>query len=340
MVLKEHQRKLIIGLNNLLSPESDFHDQLIQQSQRHNPWFTPEMTALAIKSIRQHYLAPQLVEHWLRPYPPAQHKRNLAIICAGNIPLVGFHDILCAYFTNHNCQIKLSSKDDYLMKSIVEQMQNLDDDWRQRSCVIDQVKKPDMVIATGSNNTQRYFEQYFQGIPNILRNNRTSVAVLDGKESNYEYAALSQDIFSYYGLGCRNVAHLFLPRGFDLLKLRTSFEEFNHLLDHHKYRNNYDYNYAIYLMNKVSFYNLGPALLLESHDLFARIACIHYQFYDDVEDVVGYIKTRKRDIQCVVSSMDEQELNAIPLGMAQSPSLNDYSDGMDTIKFLLKDEEI
>lgn len=295
----------------------------------HNSWFTPEFTDLAIGGICRHFLQRDALEAWLAQYPgfgqPAAHKK-VGIVAAGNIPLVGFHDWLMGYLSGHDIRIKLSSKDNILFPHILEKLK----EWYpedESTTVQDMLKDCDAYIATGSNNSARYFSYYFSKYPHIIRRNRTSAAVLTGEETPAELEALSDDVMQYFGLGCRNITKVFVPEGYDFEPLLKALKKYDYLADHNKYKNNYDYNLALYLLNLSPYKTNENILLHESEALFSPLSVLHYSFYQDKKMVEAELKQHP-DLQCLVGK------GHIPFGKAQQPALSDYADGVDTAAFL------
>ena len=254
---------------------------------------------------------------------------------AGNVPIVGFHDLMCSLILGFKCIVKLSSDDKILIPLIVKFLQSRFDGFKEKVFFESNILKNfDAVIATGSNNSHKYFEYYFGKYPNLLRKTRHSVAVLNGNESDSELAMLSNDVFDYFGLGCRSVSKIFIPKGYDLDLLFNAFYMKRFVIDHNKYANNYDYNKAVYLMSEEKFYDNGFVILKEEKKLGSPIACVYFEYYDDLVQVKNIIKINNQNIQCVVSN--EKIFNGISFGTTQCPKLSDYADNVDTLKFLLK----
>ena len=296
-----------------------------------NPWFTKENIDKALKAWHEQ-LKVDMLTAWLNPYKLEEVSipKKVLIIMAGNIPLVGFHDFLTVLISGHKVVVKMSSTDNVLLKVLIEKLISISPEFKDSIALIDDVKnrKFDVVIATGSDNSAQYFEYYFKGAKKIIRKNRRSVAVLDGNESDMELNGLAVDVFSYFGLGCRNVSKLFLPIGYDLNKLFEAFFHFSHLIDHKKYGNNYDYNKAIFLMGSNKLVENGFLLMKEDKSLLSPVAMLYYEYYDDVHTVEQFVKKNIEQLQCVVSKKD------IPFGNTQQPNLWDYADGVDTVDFL------
>ncbi len=296
-----------------------------------NPWFTKENIASAL-SAWQEQLSADMLSAWLSPYKLKEvvNPKKVLVIMAGNIPLVGFHDLLTVLISGHKVVVKMSSADNVLLKVIIVKLISIAPEFKDSICFVDEVKnrKFDAVIATGSDNSAQYFEYYFKGAKKIIRKNRRSVAVLDGAESAMELNGLADDVFAYFGLGCRNVSKLFLPKRYDLNKLFEVFFPYSHVVDHKKYGNNYDYNKAIFLMGSNKLVENGFLLMKEDKSLLSPTAMLYYEYYDDIETVEQFIEENAKQLQCVVSKKD------IAFGSTQKPNLWDYSDGVDTIEFL------
>lgn len=294
-----------------------------------NPWFTRENLVFNLKQWGK-ILSKENLNNWVSHYLYSQNPKTVGIVMAGNIPLVGFHDLISVLLSGHNAMVKSSSKDDVLMEFVINYLKNTDEDLAKSIQKVERLQKADAVIATGSNNTARYFEYYFKEIPHIIRKNRTSIAVLNGNESREDLKNLSEDIFRYFGLGCRNVTKLYLPENFDTDLLFESFYDWNSIINHKKYSNNYDYNRAIYLMEQQPFLDNNFVILKESKELHSPIGVIHYEIYKDLDDVKKELKAREEEIQCVVGNGFE-----VKFGETQKPHLSDYADRVDTMKFLM-----
>lgn len=315
-------------------------DAAVQQSSIENQWFTEGNIRSALKAIAEKFLDRDKLAAWIAQYPmadPGYPEKTVALIMAGNIPLVGFHDWLCVFAAGQRAKVKLSDKDKRLLPLLVQKMGH----WRKDSWAYteflsdnDRLKDFDAVIATGSNNTARYFEQYFGKYPHIIRRNRNSVAVLTGLETIPELYALGRDIFSYFGLGCRNVSKLYVPHGYHFDMLLETLHEYREMILHNKYKNNFDYNFTLYIINNIPHKNNGCLLLKEDTSLQARIASVHYEYYDDLHDLDAQLADHKNDIQCVVSNVQLPQFQVLPFGQSQEPGLNDYADGVDIMQFL------
>ncbi|OQX97064.1 MAG: acyl-CoA reductase [Bacteroidetes bacterium 4572_117] len=302
-----------------------------------NEWFTENNLKNAINTIAKS-LTEQNINTWLNSYPklPAyKTEKKVAIIMAGNIPLVGFHDLLCVLIAGHKAIVKLSSKDDTLIKGVVELLVSIEPGFKDMvSFTDDRLKSFDAVIATGSTNSSRYFEYYFGKYPNIIRKNRNSIAVITGNETDEELKLLADDIFLYFGLGCRNVSKLFIHDNFDIDRFFKAMYHYKDLINHNKYANNYTYNRSVYLMNKVDFLENGFLILKEDLGMSSPISAIFYERYSDLKTVKERLAFDKENIQCVVSNVKELP-NQVGFGIAQKPQLWDYADNVDTLEFLL-----
>lgn len=297
-----------------------------------NGWFILEFTALACTSIARSFLNGQLLKEWTKDrIADGKDAKPLSvgIVMAGNIPLVGFHDFLCVFICGHQATIKLSSKDKVLLKHLAEKLIEWEPELSNYIRFAELLKGCDAYIATGSNNSSRYFEYYFGKYPHIIRRNRTSVAVLTGKETREELEKLSDDVFQYFGLGCRNVTKLFVPQEYDFVPLLQAFDKYKHLADHHKYKNNYDYNLALHILNKKYYMTNGAILLVEGASLFSPISQLHYEEYVNDSLLNEILQKSKEEIQIITGKQ------WVPFGNSQSPQLSDYADGVNTLDFLL-----
>jgi hypothetical protein len=302
-----------------------------KKATRENAWFIPEFIELAIKNIVENFLQKNILKAWSRRYqiPNLQpNPKNVGIVMAGNIPLVGFHDLLAAFISGHKATIKPSSKDSALIKHLVEVMENREPGTSDLVQFSELLKNCDAYIATGSNNTSRYFEYYFSKYPHVIRKNKTSAAILTGKETMAQLERLADDVYQFFGLGCRNVTKIYVPENYDFVPLLAAFKKYNWLADHHKYRNNYDYNLTIQILNKKFYMTNGSILLIEGSSLFSPISQLNYEYYADEPAVLSSLE-KNGDLQSIVSRRH------VPFGQAQSPSITDYADRVDTLSFLL-----
>lgn len=318
------------ALRNL---EANERETLITRATQENGWFSEPSVTMAIEGI-QALLEPSRLESWARSYP-IDHAtpKTVGVAMAGNIPLVGFHDFLCVLMSGHALKYKPSSKDTVLLDFVKKKLVEIEPGFGPLIEPTDRLNGADAVIATGSDNTARYFEYYFRNIPHILRKNRVSCAVIQGDEPGEELARLGADVFSYYGLGCRNVSTLFVPPEFDLTAFLKQMDGFSAVLDNHKYVNNYTYQKSLLMLNQESFLDNGFLLLRESESLISPVAMLHYTVYRDQADLKQRIDSQRGSLQVIVSA-GGWYAGSIPFGTAQFPQVDDYADGVDTMKFL------
>lgn len=314
---------------------SESLDTAIERASQKNPWFTREHCEQALAWWGE-CLTEDRISSWLSAYLlPAENSKRVALVMAGNIPMVGFHDLLCVLLTGHKVLIKLSSKDDVLLPIILDLMLEFDPELGSKITYADgPFKGHEAVIATGSSNTARYFEYYFKDIPHIIRKNRNAVAILNGEESEEDLSRLGTDLFLYFGLGCRNVSKLYLPEKYDFELLYKAIEPYESLLNHHKYANNYHYYKAIYLMGGQEFQDKEFVLLKADTSIASPIANIYFEYYRDSPSLFSSLDASKDAIQCVVGKLGYP--GELDFGQAQKPQLGDYADGVDTVEFLLK----
>ena len=333
MVAEQRKEGLVRLGNWFRNIEDGLFDELALKAVNENNWFTPESikssfaawaTALTAESIDQWTSA-----HSLSPKTP----KKVGLILAGNIPLVGLHDMLTVLVSGHMAHIKYSSQDRALMGAVVQQLTTINPEFGKLIIEIEQLKHVDAVIATGSDNSARYFKHYFSKYPHIIRQNRVSVGIIQGDESEAELSKIGQDAFQYFGLGCRNVSKLFVPVDFELPKFIKSLESYESVINHHKFRNNYDYNKSIYLVNREPHLDSGFFLMRESSDLVSPISVLFYERYKSEAELALKLSTYTDKIQCTVSTDGWYE-GSLPFGDAQCPDLWDYADGVDTLEFL------
>lgn len=325
----QNRIELLQQLKKYLNENDATWQAVKERASKMNGWFTPEFIDLAIQNITAQFLDDDKLTAWIKHYhiDDTISPKNVGIVMAGNIPLVGFHDFLAVFVSGHQQTIKLSSKDDVLLKHLVQKMYEWEITTQNDISFAPMLKGCDAYIATGSNNSALYFEQYFSKYPSIIRRNRTSVAIITGNETTEELEKLSDDIHIYFGLGCRNVTKLYVPGQYDFVPLLRSFHKYKYFADHNKYRNNYDYNLSLHIMNNRFYMTDETTLLVENEPLFSPISQVNYSFYDTVTAVKESLRGNN-DVQCIVG-MD------IPFGQSQIPSLTDYADGVDTMEFLL-----
>jgi len=296
-----------------------------------NSWFTEGNLRMTVSGILK-FLDEDNLRGWLSGYlQPTRNPKVIAIIMAGNIPAVGFHDVLCVLLNGDSALIKLSSKDTVLLKLLLEKLIEINPGFSSKIQYAERLKDFDAVIATGSDNSSRYFDYYFGKYPHIIRKNRTSVAILNGNENEQDLIHLGMDVFSYFGLGCRNVSKLFVPSGYDFGPLFRSWDSFQEIEHHHKYHNNYHYQKSIFLVSVIPHLDNGFVLLQESERLVSPIAVVYYEYYSKLEDLRQRLDSTHDKLQCIVGNFS---LATLKFGQAQFPGLNDYADGVDVLKFL------
>jgi hypothetical protein len=302
---------------------------------QYNSWFTKEYILLSFNNWSKE-LNKNNLKSWVKNYNTKDcSDKTIAIIMAGNLPLVGFHDFICAVLLNYNCLIKLSSDDKILIPVILDFIESLIPGFKNKVKFVDKpLEKFHGVIATGSNTSFKYFEYYFKKYPKLLRKNRHSIAILDGKESKNDLKNLGKDIFNYFGMGCRSVSKVFVPSNYNFDLLFSAIYQYKEIINHNKYANNYDYNKAVYLMSEQKFIENGFLMIKEENKLGSPIACLFYEKYNSISILEKKVKKIKNSLQCVVSNLKIS--NSIAFGSSQNPKINDYADNIDTLKFLLK----
>ncbi len=310
---------------------------VIQQAGIYNNWFTLPNAQFAMAQWSQ-ALSRENLEEWVGKYSPDHFEndgsKTIAIIMAGNIPMVGFHDFLSVLLSGHKVLAKPSTDDDKLIPFLAQVLVAIERDFAERiEFATGQLKAFDAVIATGSNNSSRYFDYYFDKYPNVIRKNRSSVAVLTGDETEDDLKKLGHDVFTYFGLGCRSISKLYLPEGFDKDRIFKAFFDFNEVINNNKYGNNFDYNRAIYLLEQQQFLENGFVILKENEALHAPAAVVYTENYTSIEELNNKLENLEPELQCIASD-SEKVKNRIPLGTTQMPALWDYADKVDTIRFL------
>jgi hypothetical protein len=346
----EYKKKTLVELGKFLSqfnleqstpkPEVLKNDlfytaflDLIHLSQSHNGWYTPENVYFAVDSWAK-ALTKENLDQWLATYNFENIKpKTVGLVLAGNIPLVGFHDFICVLLSGHNVQVKTSSNDQMLLPFLANYLISIE------PALLNYIHFSagkltgfDAVIATGSNNTARYFEYYFKNKPSIIRKNRNSVAVLNGSETKADFEALGEDIFRYFGLGCRNVSKVFVPKGYVFDPFFEGIFKYQEVIHYEKYANNYDYNKAVFLMSNFKLLDNGFLTIKEDSSYASPISSVFYEFYDDVATLKIKLAAEEQQIQCIVSNDLVQK--SIPFGKTQKPKLWDYADDVDTLAFL------
>ena len=326
--------KLGSRINEL--PDGEIKD-LTERAGNLNPWFTPENIKLAIAEIEK-LLTREALTQWTAQYHLEQPMpRTVGVAMAGNIPLVGFHDYLSILISGHRIQIKPSTQDSVLLPYLNNILLDIEPRFHPSISFVDRLSGYDMAIATGSNNTARYFNYYFKNVPHLIRKNRSSCAILLGEESEKETHRLGSDVFTYFGLGCRNVSKLYVPEEYDFIPLLRSWERYLPVIDHHKYANNYTYQRTIHLMNQKHFYDNGTIILIEDERLVSPIATVYYEKYSDQDDLKMRLAMHEDKIQCIASANGWFK-GSCDFGKTQQPALWDYADCVDTLKFLSADQ--
>ncbi len=329
--------KAFVALGDFLRDENNAEEIELwaYKARNQNNWFTLENTKKSLKTIANYYLEVTLLEQWSSLYEITDKPeiiKSIGVIMAGNIPGVGFHDLLTIILSGHVCVAKLSTQDSSIMLGLIEKLLEIDPNLEIR--IADKLNEVDVLIATGSDNSAKYFEYYFRNKPHIIRKNRSSVGILDGNENENDFFNLGKDITEYYGLGCRNISKLYVPESYDFTKFLDAIEPLGDIFYHHKYKNNYDYNKSIYLVNMVHHLDNGFLMLTENESLVSPISVVYFSYYKNEADLKQQIEANSDKIQCIVSK-DGWYSKSQNFGDAQKPKLWDYADGVDTVAFLL-----
>ncbi len=319
-------------------PASTFASQLLL-AEKENPWFTQPNIVRMLNVIAGQWLTRESLEAWaygyVKPDTVDTKPMRVGVVAAGNIPLVGFHDVLCVLLAGHTLVLKPSSRDTVLMRALRSILIASDPDVVGRCEITDgPLRNIEAIIATGGNGAAMHFQRYIERYPSILRQHRNSMAILDGTETPVEIECLADDVFAYFGMGCRSVSTVWVPEDFDLVPMLDRFGAWRHITQHHKYANNYEYQRTLFAINGIHHYDTGYLLLRESDALDSPIGVLHYRHYTSPDEVRRFMADRANELQCVVGNPSKYS-NAIPFGTAQTPSLSDYADGIDTFNFLL-----
>ncbi len=323
----------------VLLREDDEFRQAKYAAQSSNTWFTSQNINQSIEEICNKYLDEEKLRKWLAMYPETLHPCEgvLGIVAAGNIPLVSFHDVLCAMACNQKVYFKPSSKDLYLTKYVYEAFLKLSVEFRDKIELVERLPNVDKCIITGSSVAKSHFEKYFKAKPLLVRSHRNSIALLNDSVSESELEMLSHDVFRYFGMGCRNVCKIYLPKLYPVEKIISVFDRmYPDLRANALYNSNYEYRHAVYLVNKQPVLQSGNAIWVESKQLAAPVAVIHYEFYDSINSIIPELEIFKEKIQCIVSNFEISDFSTIPFGASQCPELWDYQDNLDTMKFILQ----
>jgi hypothetical protein len=325
----ENRISLLVKLGEFMQSGDGNWEAAKTRTFHHNPWFIPAFIESSVHNIVVHYLQRNLLEKWVKGYYlPAQNNnpKNVGIVMAGNIPLVGFHDFISCFLSGHRQFIKLSSKDPWLFPAMLEFLIKKDPPLAEEIQIATMIKGMDAYIATGSNNSARYFDYYFGKYPSLIRRNRTSIALLEGNETPAELETLADDVFLYFGMGCRNVTQVHIPENYDFVPLLQAFRKYQWMSDHHKYKNNYDYRLSMAILNKLYYMTNECLLLMENESPFSPISVLHYAYYKDRKTWLP--PGESENLQCIIGR------NYLPFGKSQQPGLADYADGADTLQFL------
>lgn len=334
ILTKKQRIDAFVALGEFLQSGHERIERVIAQAAVKNPWYTAANTRKQLSAIAAN-LQTDSLEAWLAPYPDANSSKIVGLILAGNIPLVGFQDILSVLLAGFHAAVKVSSDDAGLTTFIRDELLTIEPAFAEKLSIVDRLKHYDMIIATGSDNSARYFEHYFGKKPHIIRKNRNSVAILTGTENEEELRALGNDIFDYFGLGCRSVSKIYLPKDFPVARFFEAIEPFQTIRDHFKYGNNYDYNKSIYLINGEQHFDNGFLLLKKDERLASPLSVLFYEEYNTEEELLNKLHTEADKIQCLVCQAPINiKIPVFPLGGSQCPGLTDYADGVDVLAFL------
>jgi hypothetical protein len=304
-------------------------DKVIEIAYTYNNWFIPQFVNESIRSLKS-FLDETTLAKFTERFTDSPEQRTVAVICAGNIPLVCFHDLMCVLLSGHKALIKLSGDDKVLMPFFLRLLVHYEPAFESSiSFAEGKLSNFNAVIATGSDNTASHLHYYFRKYPNIIRKSRTSMAVLTGNETTEELKDLGKDIFLYFGLGCRNVSKLLVPKEYSFNKFFESIVDFGFVVNNNKYGNNYDYHRAIYLLEQIPFLDNNFLMIRETRDLYSPVGVLYYEFYDGQTDIGDYVKAHEHQLQCVVGR------NYVPLGYSQRPVITDFADNIDTVDFLV-----
>ncbi len=329
---KEHPDLLCVN-----SQYADLIKDVIENTFFSNPWFIPEFIINSI-AVNGNSLEENHIKKWLSFYPELKDNskppKDIGVVMAGNIPMTGFHDFVTILISGNRLKARLSSKDDKLLPALSMILQFFAAEFKEYIFFEDNLKKKfDAIIATGSDNSARYFEYYFGNQPHIIRKNRNSVAILNGEESSQDLNRLADDIFLYFGLGCRSVSKIFVPENYDIQELIRYFDKYAYLYDNNKYANNYDYQRAVFLLNRYPFFDNGFLLLKESSSYSSPVGCLYYERYRDIEELIVRLKADEEKLQCIVTNIKSID-KRVEFGASQKPMLWEYADNIDTMSFL------
>ncbi len=335
----EYRIQALLFLGKYLKEKDERLNAFVHRTHHRNKWFTHENQYDAMDAIANEFLEESKLRNWVKHYniPQNTNAKKIGMIPAANIPMVWFHDVLSIFINGHHAVVKLSERDEFILPYLVKRMNEEFPGIENLFTFPDnlQVKELDAVIATGSNNSSRYFDYYFSKIKNIIRRNRSSIAIIQGDENKEELVALGKDITQYYGLGCRNVSKIYVPKDYDFTSTLEALHEYKEIILHDKYKNNYDYNTTMLILNKIPYWNSGSVILAKLDGISSPISMVHYEEYESLDEVEKTLLEKKEEIQCIVSKKQFDKIKTEKFGDAQSPSLFDYADGVDTMEFLL-----
>lgn len=329
---------LLARLGLYIQQDTEARQLAINNTERHNRWLTKSSSLKVLEGFAKDFLDKEKLKNFLKNYPQIQEEivpKKIGLVLAGNIPAVGFHDVLMVFLVGHSAMIKYSEKDEYLIPYMINFLVQEDERCKAYFEKVTVLKNFDAVIATGSNNSALYFEQYFSKYPHIIRKNRNSVAILDGSENSDDLLKLGIDIFRYFGMGCRSISKVYVPENYDFTPLMAALDNYKDIMEHTKYRNNYEYNRSIYLLNNVPHFANDCVMLVENESLLSRISSVHYEHYKNEADLKNKIEKKKEEIQCIATKMNLPFPNIVALGQTQCPTLSDFADGVDTVEFLV-----
>lgn len=318
---------LLLQLKKYILSDSEEWEEIQDSAERKNGWFTREFILKSIQAIADNYLDENALQLFSERFSASNHPRTVGVVMAGNIPLVGFHDFLCVFLSPHRLAFKCSSKDDVLLPAMVQYLKSINPVLMKEVEQKEMLKNCDAYLATGSNHTAKVFKSYFGKYPHIIRPNKTSVAVLSGQETEEELSLLADDVYQYFGLGCRNVTKIFVPDDYPFEPLLQAFRKYDHLKDHNKYRNNLDYQLALYILNNQYYMSNDSVLLIEHESIFSAVSVLHYSYYSNQDTLIDALQNNP-NIQTIVGQ------GFTSFGAAQHPGISDFADGIDTVEFL------
>lgn len=318
---------LLLQLKKYILSESEEWEQIQESAERKNGWFTREFIRKSIEAIAENYLDESALSLFSERFSGSHHPLTVGVVMAGNIPLVGFHDFLCVFLSPHRMAFKCSSKDDVLLPAMIQHMRSINQDLMDGVEQKEMLKNCEAYLATGSNHSAKVFQNYFGKYPHIIRPNKTSVAILDGNETDEDLSLLADDVYQYFGLGCRNVTKIFVPENYQFEPLLSAFRKYDYLKDHNKYRNNLDYQLALYILNNQYYMSNDSILLVQNESIFSAVSVLHYSHYNPLDALLLELQNNP-EIQTIVGR------GFTPFGAAQHPELTDFADGIDTVEFL------